>query len=218
MSSIVRPEFGPTLPEILGPKWRALARVWKAAVVVAGCLLLALLAFLIFKPGNSLRSVQVAAPIAVNLTYDSQALTQRVTTGSQLVSLATPPSAAESATFAVSPITIAPYRGSIEGQLPLTAFTLTEQMKRADPSFGLRAEGPVLIHDRLGYQILYQFSRAGKTNYGRRLLLFPGTIGARSGYDMQMTESRSLRTPSSESVAKSGPLREPYRSIVNSGQ
>ena len=216
MSSNVRPEFGPTLPEILGPKWRPLARVWKALILVAVGLLVALVAVLLFKPGASLRTLQVSEPIALNLTYDSQALTQRVASGSEVVRLETPAGAANAATFAVSPITVAPYRGSIQGQLPLTAFTLTEQMAREDRSFRLRAEGPVRIHDSLGYQILYQFARDGKTSYGRRLLLFPGTPGARSGYDIQMTQARSSRTPSSEAVSDTAPLREPYRAVVNS--
>ena len=48
MSSIVRPEFGESLPTKLGPKWRALGRLPRALIVGAAAAVLLVILALVF--------------------------------------------------------------------------------------------------------------------------------------------------------------------------
>ncbi len=217
MTSNVRPEFGPTLPSIIGPKWRELGRPTRALISGALIAVALLSVYLLLGGGSSTRTVEVATPVAFSLQYDSSALVQRVGRPDQLLRLESPAGAAPASTLTVAPLLLAPYRGSLQGVLPLTAQKLTAQMSSADPSLIIRAEAPVLLEEQPGYQIVYQFLRGGKTFYGRRVLLFAAQPGARSGVDVMMTAPRSTTTQTAASVGQQPPLREPYRSIVVDG-
>ncbi len=217
MTSKVRPEFGPTLPSIIGPKWRALGRPPRALISAALIAVALLSVYLLLGGGSSTRTVEVATPVAFSLRYDSSALVQRVGRPDELLRLESPAGAAPASTLTVAPLLLAPYRGSLQGVLPLTAEKLTAQMSSADPSLIIRAEAPVLLEEQPGYQISYQFLRGGQTFYGRRVLLFAAQPGARSGVDVVMTAPRSRTTQTAASVGQRPPLREPYRSIVVGG-
>ncbi|MSX01917.1 MAG: hypothetical protein F2813_02025 [Actinobacteria bacterium] len=217
MPSIVRPEFGPTLPELLAPRWRRLNRFWRAAIVVACAAIVLVAAYALVGGGSGMRTLKVATPIPITIPYDGAALQQRVAVGNELFRLSTPPSAADPATLSASPITIAPYRGSIEGTLPIVASRLTEQMRRVDPGLIVRGYLPVLVKQRPGYEILFQFKRAGRTRYGRRVIVFADQPGVREGLDILMTSARSLRIPTSEQLGRQPPLRDPYQALVQGG-
>src|SRR3954454_24503778 len=68
--SVVRPEFGPTLPELLGPRVRALPRPAQLALAAIAVLVVGALALVLGRRGNDARTPgDVRATIASNLAY-----------------------------------------------------------------------------------------------------------------------------------------------------
>ena len=70
----VRPEFRPTLPELLGPRLRRLSRVGVALLALAGVALVALVVVLGGGGGAATQTVVVRQPVAFNLVYDGDRL------------------------------------------------------------------------------------------------------------------------------------------------
>jgi hypothetical protein len=214
MSSIVRPEFGESLPTKLGPKWRALGRLPRALIVGAAAAVLLVILALVLGVGSPTKKVEVGAPVAFQLSYDGDLLGQRLTVGRESLRLETPAGVAAKRSFTVQPLFLPAYEGSVEGVLPLRAEKITAQLGARDPSFATIAEGPVLVEEQPGYEILYRFVRDRRSFYGRRVLLFPTKPGARAGVDVTMIAIRGAGALTAQSLALQSPLREPLQSLV----
>ncbi len=182
MSSLVKPEYGPTLPELVGPRLSAWPRWAKAALVVLG-LLVIVGALLVYRDrANDRRSLVVREPIAFNLAYPVGKLQRVAPRAGEVLRLQTPPGTAAPAAMTVRVVTLSPYRGDIAGTLPVFASGLIDDMAGGYPGFVLRGEGRARINEPTGYQIQFQFTRDGRTFYGRRTLLFKDEPGrARRG-------------------------------------
>ena len=214
MSSIVRPEFGESLPTTVGPKWRALGGRWRALIIAAAVIVALALIYFLLLAGSPTRQVAVAAPVPFELEYDGDLLQQRLTVGRESLRLESPAGVTPKRTFTVKPLLLPAYKGSISGVLPLQAELLSRQMSAINSSFITIAEAPVLVNEQPGYEILFQISEAGKTVYGRRVMLFPPNSGARAGVDVTMTAPRSSQTLTAPVIAQQPPLREPFESLV----
>jgi len=209
----VRPEFGPTLPELLAPRLRGIGRMRRAALVVAGLLALAAAVLLVRGSGSTTDTVVVSGPVAFNLVYDSARLERSQPPPGVALELRTPASDADAETFTVRPITLPAYRGDPAGVQPVVASALIEQMRRADPEFILRSEGRTRINSQPGYQVQFQTRVDGRTAYGRRALLFPDEPGVRKGADITVRSVRSDAIPNVDAVGSNGPMKQPYRSF-----
>jgi hypothetical protein len=214
MSSIVRPEFGESLPTKLGPKWRALGRLPRALIIAAAAVLVLVIIALLLGAGSPTKRVEVGAPVPFQLGYNGDLLQQRLTVGRESLRLETPAGVAAKRSFTVEPLLLPSYQGSIQGVLPLRAEKITAAAGASDPSFATIAEGPLLLGDQPGYEILYRFVRGGRSFYGRRVLLFPAQSGARTGLDVTMTAVRGDGALTAPSLALQAPLREPFESLV----
>ena len=205
--SVVRPEFGPTLPELLRPRLAALPRTVRLALAVLAALVVALLAWaLLLRNTDDTKSVVVRRPVALNFVYAPPFAPQRPQAG-ELARVG-----AAGQTFAVSPLRLPAYRGDAAGLLPLYASQLTTQMERQYRAFVLRSEGRVNVNRIQGYEIVFQFRRNGQLAYGRRVMLLPTTT-AREGAQLLLTAPRSLAIPRADAVGRNGPLKTPLRSF-----
>jgi hypothetical protein len=210
----VRPEFGPTLPELLAPRLRGIGRARLAVLVVAGLLAAGALAMLIGGPGSTTDTVVVREPVAFNLVYDTARLERpQPPPGGAALMLRTPTSDPDPETFTVRPITLPAYSGDPAGVQPAAASGLIEQMRAADPAFILRSEGRTRINSQPGYQIQFQTRVGGRLAYGRRALLFPDEPGVRDGADVTVVSVRSDTIPNVDAVGSNGPMKQPYRSF-----
>jgi len=214
MSSIVRPEFGDSLPALIGPRWRALGPIPRALGIAAVVLVALGVLYALLGGGSSKRSVEVAAPVAFRLEYDGDSLVQRLALGRESLRLETPTSVVTKRSFIVQPLLLPSYEGSIGGFLPLQAERLFQQMKAVEPGLIRTAEGPVLLNDQPGYEIFYQLRRGSQTLYRQRVLLFPAARGARAGVDITLSALSSGGLLSPAAPAKQPPLREPFESLV----
>ena len=210
--SVVREEFGPTLPELVGERLHVPVRtVWRvlAAAGVVVVLVLAWLAFLRDTPGEA--GVVVREPVAFNLIH-TDALRRVAPRAGETLRLQARAGAPQS--FAVRPLRLAPYKGDVSAALTLLSARLIREMSATYPGFLWRGDGRVNINKQPGYQIVFQARVGGHTTYGKRVLLVAGPDPPpNTGLDITMLAERSPATPKADAVAANGALKTPYRSL-----
>jgi hypothetical protein len=210
--SAVRPEFGPTLPELLRPRLQAWPRPARIALAVVGAVLaLGLLWLLVLRPAPPAqvkRSVIVRRPIAFNFVYRSP-FRKRAPVAPDLAKIAS----ASGQSFAVRELRLPAYRGDAAGFLPLYASQQQAAMTRALPGFRWRTDGRANINKQQGYEIVFQYRGPdGRLVYGRRVLLLP-TVTARQGADLWLLSPRSPSVVRADDVGKNGGLKTALRSF-----
>jgi hypothetical protein len=209
--SVVREEFGPTLPELLGPRVRALPRAAQVALAAAALGVVLLAGWLVLRSEGGRASAVVREPVAFNLTY-TDAMHRVGPRGGESLRLETVAGAPQS--FAVRPLRIPAYRGDVSAELTIMSSGLIERMRATIPGFVLRSEGRINVNRQPGYQIVYQARLDGRTTYGKRVLLVVGPDPPpHEGADITMLAARSVAVPNADSVAGNGALKTPYRSF-----
>src|SRR3954470_10553131 len=167
--SAVRPEFGPTLPELLGPRIRVLPRAVRLALAALGALVLVLLVYALLFRGEGTkakRAVIVRSPVDFNFVYRAPFRKEAPQAG-ELARVGS-----KDQSFSVRELRLPAYRGDAAGFLPLYAARLQQQMARDLPGFVWRSDGRANINKQQGFEIVFQFRRSdGTLNYGRRVLL-----------------------------------------------
>jgi hypothetical protein len=208
---VVREEFGPTLPELLGPRLDVRTRtVWRALAVV-GVLAVAVLAWLSLRPDPGRTSLVVRKPITFNLLY-TDAVHRVAPRAGEVLRLQSPSGPPQS--LAVRTLRLPSYRGDVSATFALMSVRLMDEMSATYPGFVYRGDGRVSISKQPGYQIIFQARIGGRTTYGKRVLL----VGAadpppREALDMTLLAARSPSVPNADSVAANGALKIPYRSL-----
>jgi hypothetical protein len=209
--SVVREEFGPTLPELLGRRlgvrqrtvWLSLAAIGAVAVVVVAVLAL--------RGDPSKHPVVVREPVTYNLlrTDALRRVAPRAGETLRLQSRSGPPQS-----FAVRPLRLAPYKGDVSAALTFLSARLIDEMRRQYTDFVWRGDGRVNINKQPGYQIVFQARVDGRTTYGRRVLLVARPDPPpREGVDITILAARSPSVPNLDSVAAGGALKISYRSF-----
>jgi hypothetical protein len=213
MASVVRPEFRPTLPELLEPWWRRRSYAARAALLAAGAaVVIGLAAWLIAGRGDGQRHGAVRGPVSATLRWPP-ALHRVPPRAGELLRLQTAAGAGSPQSFVVRPLRIPAYRGDVSAELAYLASRVVASMQRTIPGFAERQEGRARIADQPGYQILYQARIGGRTVYGRRIMLVPDVPSPRSGADIELRAARSPQVPNVDSIGGSGALKTPLRSF-----
>ena len=109
--SVVREEFGPTLPELLGPRLHVPVRTIWRVLAAAGLVVVLVLAWLVFvrsTPGQA--GAMVHKPVAYNLIY-TDALHRVAPRSGETLRLQT--SAGSPQSFAVRPLRLRPNQGDV---------------------------------------------------------------------------------------------------------
>jgi hypothetical protein len=214
--SVVRPEFGPTLPELLGPRLVSLGRRGRLALGMGVALLaLAVVAALALHEGDGRTTVVVREPIAFNLLVPAS-LARVAPHGDEVLRLQSPPGTQAPQRLTASPLRLAPYRGDAGATLAILAVGLVEEMRAELPGFVHRGDGRARVNQAPGYQIAYQARIGGRTTYGRRVLVLPDTEDGpqpREGLDLDLRAARSLAVPSVDAVGRNGALKLPLASF-----
>ncbi|HEV3070580.1 MAG TPA: hypothetical protein VGY76_04035 [Solirubrobacteraceae bacterium] len=209
----LKPEYQPTLAQLLAPGWRRATKAMRVLVLAllaaflvgVGALTLTLLPAHIAYGGPvpfgfSYRGLYRVAPDA----GQDVKVTRRSASGRLLDS------------FAVSALTLPPYAGALSGELPLYAVGYIHSLAAKYADFQLRGEGKAHVATgATAYNIYYSVLLAGQKLYGRDVLLLPERPAARQGVAISMlSSSRSNRQVTSPLlVATAGLLYEPYRTF-----
>jgi hypothetical protein len=209
--SVVREEFGPTLPELLGSRLGVPVRkVWLALAAV-GVVALAVVLWLSLRPTPGQTGVVVRKPVTFNLVY-TDALRRVAPREGEVLRLQTHSGPPQS--FAVRPLSIPAYKGDVSAALTFMSVRLIDEMRAHYQGFIWRSDGRVNINKQPGYQIVFQARVNGRTTYGRRVLLVRAPDPPpHSGLDITMLAARSTAVPKADAVGGNGALKTAYRSL-----
>jgi hypothetical protein len=215
MSAVpIKAEYGPTLGQLLAPRWHAASRLARVIAILAAVALVVLAAG--------------AALTLENATYSHGGRDAFSFSYRGLYRVAPDPGGyakvqsrgADGAlkySYAVDPLVLPPYTGGLSGALPIYATGYIERLARRSHAFVLRGEGKTRVNNNIiGYQILYTTDVEGRPMYGRNVLLLPERTGAREGVNITMltATTASPQVGSPMEVASTGVLLRPLKTFA----
>ena len=215
MSSLpVKPELGPTLPQLLGPWWRRASRPARVAVLAAVAVVLVLLALAVLGKATSDEThVVVSEPVAFNLRH-SDALDRVEPERRERLALEALRGDLFLQSFHVTPLRLRPYEGMPAGELPIVAERLKERLARRFAEFRLVEEGRITINEIPGYEVVFAArSEDDRRLYGRWVMMVPEEPGAREGVILELLGTPAAGIPNAEAIGDEGQLKLPLRSF-----
>ncbi len=214
---VVREELGPSLPQLLAPRWGALGRRWRVALVavVVGIFAALLVARAVLR--EHLDAVVVREPVAFNLVHRPE-LEQVTPQRGELLRLQSTPASKTAELFTVRALTVPRYQGDISSAYLLLASAKLRALRAADPQVQYRGEGKARINLAPGYQLNYQTRRGGRLFFGKIYFLAPegedGEPQTRDGAEVRLlSEFSPSTTPNLGSLGSAYLLRSPLRSF-----
>jgi hypothetical protein len=216
--SVVREELGPSLPQLLEPRWRVLPRGRRIALVAVAVLVLLLLvvARQALKD-EPLQTLVVREPPTFNLVHRAE-LEEVAKQRGELLRLQSNAASRTDERFVVRPLTLPAYKGDVSSAYLVLASRRLAELKAADPEVGYRGEGKARINLIPGYQLAYQTRKDGKLYFGKIFFLTPepgdGEAQPRQGAELDLLSQFSSRTtPSLGVVGNTYLLKAPLRSF-----
>jgi hypothetical protein len=215
----LKSEYGPTLGEILAPRWRRASRVARGLWVVAVVLVVAALAGAALKLVSP--TISYGGSVPFSFSYGGLYRTRPEPGGYAKVWRVEEGRVVDS--FAVGPLTLPPYHGELGAALALYAAHYIPHLAPAGaPSlrgFTLRGEGKTQIDSVSSYatyNIFYTATLDGREMYGRDVLLLPEHPGARRGVTIAMltTATGNRQVTSPLDVGIKGALEEPLSTFA----
>jgi hypothetical protein len=214
VSTVVKPEYGPTLAEITGRRWPKV----RIALIVLGVIVAVWLGVKWFGGSDPRSVVVVKGPVAINVLRNSQLERIAPYAGEELRLRSTVKGIDQ--TFAVSPFTIPPYVGlDPGGVMPVFASNEIAKMQAADPKLRIRSEGRTRVNLYPGYVITYDTMKNGELYYGKRLYLWPDVPSPKEGVRIDMLARKGTPKtapfvmPGPNDVGTVGPTKLPLRSF-----
>jgi hypothetical protein len=211
MSSLVRDEYGPTLPELL----RRVSRPLRIAAW-AGLALLVAVGVWLGTGGASApeRHAVIRGERTFNLAWTPSRL-ERVQRPGALFALEGRRGDLFLDSFAVQPVTLPAYRGSPGGVLAVLGSRRLAELRATAPGFRASnpPEGRTRVNDSAGYQVTWSEKRGGRTIYARDIWLVPPVPGARDAILVQLRTTPAAGTPNADRTGSAGALKRPLRSL-----
>lgn len=202
--SVVRPELGPSLPELLAPLPLLVRR---GLLVLALVVLGGIVALWARAHRDPMTRIIIRQPVVFNIGYQSPFA--RI-----------PPAAGEIVRvgdrdqwLAVSALRLPPFRGDVAGLLPLYATGIERRLERDRPGLQVRSEGRATVNSIQGYAFTYIVrGQGGHRRYGQ-LLLLPDDATSRSGVTIALEADAGPAITNPDMVGRTGPLKATLRSF-----
>lgn len=206
-SAPIKPEYGPTLPEIVDPRWRRASRATRRAVIAGGVLVLALIAVAVVVTWPS--SVSGGGPVSFHFNYADHLHRVKPAAG-EAARVEAHSRGVLVASIAVSRVRLPSYGGNLEGELPLYADGVIAGLARKYRGFALEIEGKIRNNDVPGYTIDFSATLHRRRIFGRSVLLFPASSRARDGLLVMMLERPNSGVTTPDKIAVTGDLKTPF--------
>jgi hypothetical protein len=208
----MREEYGPTLGQLLAPRWRA-ASPWmrRVAIAAAVALLVAIAAGVL-----TLLSASYSHGGRVPFSFSYRGLYRTAPDAGGYVKVARRRADGTiKDSFAVDPLQLPPYSGGLSGELPLYAAAYITTLSHRYQGFVLRGEGKTKVNNAPAYHVFYTATVEGRSMYGRDVFIVPERPGAREGVDIVMLTGvpRTSKLSSPIEVANKGILSGPLKSF-----
>ncbi len=210
----LKSEYGPTLGELLAPRWRRASLAARALWVAAPALLLAALAGAALTLASP--TISRGGPVPFSFSYGGLHRTSPYSGGYARVQRLRGGRLEDS--FAVGPLTLPPYRGELGAELAMYAAGYIPRLAAArvpgQSGFVLRGEGSTQI-DAVStyatYNVFYTTTLRGREMYGRDVLVLARRPGVRRGVQIAMLTAAAgnRQVTSPLDVGVKGALEEP---------
>lgn len=209
MASIpLKPQYGPTLGRLLEPRWRAVRPLTRGVAIAAGGALCLLLIVAVL----SLLDASYSHGGAVPFSFRYRGLYRTAPDSGGYVKVARSSRGHLEDSFAVAPLRISPYAGSLTGALPLRAAGYIHSLERRFAGFRLQSEGKTRITSTLaGYDIRYSALIGGRRLSGRDVFLLPSGAHVHEGVVLEMLSDE--HTSVAKPVATQGVLEKPLKTF-----
>jgi hypothetical protein len=206
---VIKAEYGPTLPQLLGSRSLAVrvAAAALAVLIVAG----AVFAAIASRAGET--AVLVRKPVTFNLTYDGQ--WERVELPGTLLALRnTGEQGLFLDSYAIRDLQLPAYRGVVGGMLPIYAIGHLRDVRPRYEDFEFVSEGRARINNAIGYEVTFRARAGTRRLYGRHYLLVEEEPdGLRRGVVIELESTPAAGTPSAADIGNHGALKTPLRSF-----
>jgi hypothetical protein len=187
---LMRPEFGPSLPELVSRRF-SISRRLVAIAAVAALVVLVVLIKLATDDGRA--QLTVHGKPTFNVLYDAAQLHRAPPRAGQLMRLAghRPHVDVE---LTARRANLPPFHGDvIGGQLPLYTAQYSQRLSRQLPGFARSDEGKARLNQAPGYQIAYTSGPAGNRTYWREVFVMPKADEADQTIVLRMRQTFSGR-------------------------
>jgi hypothetical protein len=206
--SVVKPQYGPTLPQLV----RRLPPVGRAAFVAGVALLIALAIVIALRSRPRETNVIVRGATTFNLTYGPQL--QRVPAPGALFALRRERNGLFLDSYVVRPLVLPPYRGAAGGTLPVYSVAILRRLRKRYGDVDVVLDGRTRINNAIGYQLVLRGKLGTRTLYVRYLMLVPeAPEGARRGVIVELESTPAAGTPNAVGIGNAGPLKQAMRSF-----
>jgi hypothetical protein len=209
----IKPEYGPTLGRLLSPRWRAASPLARGLIraLVVGFVVLAIGVFLTLENAHYSRGGRVP------FSFSYRGLDRVTPAAGEWVRLERHASDGRLLdSFAVRPLLLPPYSGSLSGVQALYAERYIRMLRERDADFELRGEGKTRVNAVPAYNVVYTTRVAGRTMFGRDVLLVAQRPGEREGVNIVMLTSptANAQVTSPLEVASEGVLLKPLKTFT----
>ncbi len=206
--SVVKPQYGPTLPQLV----QRLPRAGRVAVVAFVALLIVVAIAITLRSRPEETHVIVRGTTTFNLAYGP--LLARESKPGALLALRRQRGGLFLDSYVVRPLTLPPYRGAAGGTLPVYAVAYMQRLRKRYGDVDLVLEGRTRINNGIGYQLVLRGKLGTRTLYVRHLLLVPeAPEGARRGVILELESTPAAGTPNAVGIGNAGPLKQAMRSF-----
>jgi len=209
--SLVLDEHRPTLSDLLGR--RLGRRGARAVLVVAGVVVLAVVAALLLRAGEGEIEYVQRGALEFNFRYTSELKGARPQ-GAEIVRVERRrPDGLFVQSFAVESLRLPPYRGELSGFLPLYADREIRALAGRFREFELIQEGKTRLNEVPGYTVAFRARLGDRRLFGRVILLPEAVPGARRGARLVLLATPSAGVHKAEEVGLRGVVKRPYRTF-----
>jgi len=206
--SVVKPRYGPTLPQLV----RTLPRIGQAAVAALVAMLIAVAILIALRSRPDETHVVVRDLVTFNLAYGPQL--QRERSPAALFVLKRVRAGLFLDSYVVRSLVLAPYRGAVGGTLPLFSVGYLKRVRKRYRDAEPVLEGRTRINNAIGYQLVLRAKLGARTLYVRHLLLVPDEPeGERRGVIIELESTPAAGTPNAVGIGNAGPLKQALRSF-----
>ncbi len=210
----LKSEYGPTLGELLAPRWRRASAGVRFLWAGAAALLVAAIAGAALALASP--TVSHGGPVPFSFSYAGLHRTSPAPGGYAKVQRVVGGRLEDS--FAVQPLLLPPYHGALGSALAMYATGYIQRLAAArlpgQSGFVLRGQGSTQIDavsSYATYNVFYTTTVQGREMYGRNVLLLADLPGARRGVEIAMltTVAGNHQVTSPLDVGVKGALEEP---------
>lgn len=209
----MKPEFGPTLGQLLAPRLRASSRLLRWSAIGGAIALLAA----IVAAALTLESASYSHAGMVPFSFSYRGLYRVAPDPGGFVKVQShTPSGALHYSFAVAPLALPSYAGELTGELPLYADGYIVSLRKRYAHFVLAGEGKAKVNGVYGYAVFYSALVDGREMWGRDVLLLPERAGVRAGVAIEMLAPAvaTYGVPSPMEIGSAGVLAHPLKSFT----